>query len=307
MNTILTRLFVTVMAFFLIINKGMAQNAPTKTADSLFAVADWKNAKTAYEAVLKDTTQNPLAWNRLGFSNYHLKNYTAALKNFQQALLQHPPQGLKPFVFSRMAKIHAIENEKEKAFTELDSAVNNGYANFKELDTLIDFQAIRGGERFKKIRAQVYANANPCMADAHHREFDFWVGEWDVYQTAGKLPAGAHSSIQMISGGCAILENWESPNSNGKSINFIDPVTNKWKQSWAGNYANGTQEFVNGEYKDGAMRFEFTTTGPQGQQVTGHLIFYNQGPNQVRQFNETSADGGKTWTTNYDFTYVRKQ
>ena len=118
---------------------------------------------------------------------------------------------------------------------------------------------------------------------------------------------GARSVIQLISGGCAILENWESSLSNGKSINFIDPTNNKWKQSWAGNYANGIQEFVNGEYKDSAMRFTFETIDAKGQKLMGHFVFFNQGPNQVRQFNETSADGGKTWITSYDFTYYRKK
>jgi hypothetical protein len=144
------------------------------------------------------------------------------------------------------------------------------------------------------------------MGDHHAREFDFWIGEWNVYVTGTKNYAG-HSLIQMISGGCALLENWDSPAGNGKSINFIDPVTNKWKQSWAGSYANGIQEFTNGEYKDSAMRFIFERTNVQGNKIIGRFIFYNEGPDQVRQFNETSADGGKTWTTTYDFTYVRKK
>ncbi len=284
-----------------------AQNSVTKTADSLFLQADWKNAKIAYEKVLQESTINPVAWNKLGFSNYQVRQLDAAILNFDKSLSQNPPAALKPFIFSRLAKIYCLKNMNLKAYTYLDSAVYNGYTNYKELDTLSDFNFIRNEERFRAIRMNVYNQANPCMSDPHHREFDFWVGEWNVFQTNGMQPTGAHSSIQMISGGCAILENWESPNSNGKSINFIDPVTNKWKQSWAGNYANGTQEFMNGEYREHAMRFDFIATGSNGQQVMGHLIFYNQGPNQVRQFNETSTDGGNKWNTNYDFTYVRKK
>jgi hypothetical protein len=276
-------------------------------ADSLFFAQNWEKAKEIYEKVIKDTTVGAMYWSKLGFINYNLKKYDDALTAYEKALTLKPIAAALPTIYSRMAKVYAINKKNENVFIALDSAVRKGYSLFKELDTLSDFNAIRSEERFKKIREQVYINANPCMADAHHREFDFWVGEWNVFQTASMVQTGAHSSIQMISGGCAILENWESPGSNGKSINFVDPVTNKWKQSWAGNYANGTQEFVNGEYKDGAMRFEFTTTGPQGQKITGHLIFYNQGPNQVRQFNEYSADEGKTWTTSYDFTYVRKK
>jgi hypothetical protein len=37
------------------------------------------------------------------------------------------------------------------------------------------------------------------------------------------------------------------------------------------------------------------------------LSFTPLGPDKVRQFEENSSDGGKTWTVGYDFTYVRKK
>ena len=123
--------------------------------------------------------------------------------------------------------------------------------------------------------------------------------------TGTKTYAG-QNKIEMISGGCALLENWESKSSNGKSINFIDPVSRTWKETWVGSYQSGIQEFVNGEYKDGAMRFVFENKNAQGDKIMGRFIFYNEKSGQVRQFNETSSDGGKTWITNYDYTYIRK-
>ena len=50
----------------------------------------------------------------------------------------------------------------------------------------------------------------------------------------------------------------------GKSINFIDASTGKWKQVWIGSNGPGISEFVNGSYHDGAMRFEFEENTPQG-------------------------------------------
>ncbi|MEP6710776.1 MAG: tetratricopeptide repeat protein [Ferruginibacter sp.] len=281
-------------------------NGSIQIADSFFLARNWTKAKQLYETILKDTSKSALAWNRLGFTYYNLKMNDAALKCFKKSLSQMPPPALKIIVYSRMARIHALHNDKQIAFTDLDSAVSLGYSNVAEIDTLTDYDKIRNDKYFKHLRDQVYINANPCMSNAHAREFDFWVGEWKVFQTGTKIVAG-HSIIQLISGGCAILENWTSTGSNGKSINFIDPVTNKWKQSWAGNYVNGVQEFVNGEYKDSAMRFTFESADAQGNKINGRFIFYNEGPNQVRQFNETSADSGKTWSTSYDLTYVREK
>ena len=276
-------------------------------ADSLFATSNWAQAKQMYESVLTDDAVNSLAWNRLGYSNYHLEDYDGALICFRKSLSQNPPLLLKGVVYSRMARIYTHKNDKQIALAMLDSAANNSFSNSSEMDTLIEYIAFREDAYFKQLRNRVYINGNPCMGNPHAREFDFWVGEWDVHPTGSKQTVAGHSLIQIIAGGCAILENWDSPASNGKSINFIDPVTNKWKQSWAGNYANGIQEFVNGEYKEGAMRFTFESTDSQGKKVIGRFIFFNEGPNQVRQFNETSYDGGKTWATSYDLTYVRRR
>jgi tetratricopeptide (TPR) repeat protein len=277
-----------------------------KVADSLYYAQDWKNAKKMYESVLKDTSHNSIAWNRLGFSNYNLGNNDEALEDFQKALAYNPMPPVKASALSRMARVQALKNENQKAIADLDSAISAGYINLSEMDSLKEFNTLRSDPSFKKLREKIYGITFPCMADPHAREFDFWAGDWDVYATGTKTLAG-QSVVQIISGGCALLENWTSTASTGKSINYIDPVTNKWKQAWAGSYAAGIQEFVNGEYKDSAMRFVFEFKNARGHRNIGRFIFYNEGANQVRQFNETSADDGKTWTTSYDFTYVRKK
>ena len=150
-------------------------------------------------------------------------------------------------------------------------------------------------------------SAFPCSLDAKARVFDFWIGEWDAYITGTQKPAG-HSVIQAASGGCMILENWTSGRGRyaGKSINFIDAATGKWQQVWVGSEGGGQHVFVNGEYRDSAMHFDFEQPGPDGKRQKGRFTFFNQGKNQVRQLNETSDDDGKTWKTQYDLTYIRR-
>lgn len=277
-----------------------------QAADSFYFAGDWSNAEKLYRQLLKDTSTNSVEWQRLGFTYYNLAKPDDALVNYQKAEKNNPPAAMQPYLFSRMAKIYGIKSNNEKAIEYLQKAVNAGYFNLKELDTAKEFSSFQNDVKFKELRTKVYNSLYPCYTNAHAREFDFWAGEWNVYAT-GTTNLVGHSIVQVISGGCALLENWEGGNSSGKSINFIDPNTNKWKQSWAGSYANGNQEFVNGEYKDSAMHFEFETKDAQGKKIIGRFIFYNQGPNQVRQFSEASNDDGKTWTTNYDFTYIRKR
>jgi hypothetical protein len=109
---------------------------------------------------------------------------------------------------------------------------------------------------------------------------------------------------------CMILENCTSMGNvafEGKSMNFVDPATNKWKQIWIGSNGLNVSEFLNGEYRDGAMRFESESMTPQNQKQLVHFYFFNENADQVRQLHETSNDNGKTWVTTYDFNYKRRK
>lgn len=55
------------------------------------------------------------------------------------------------------------------------------------------------------------------------------------------------------------------------------------------------------------MRYEGETVGKDGKKTLLRLTFFNLDPNTVRQLAENSPDDGKTWTTVYDFKYVRSK
>lgn len=277
-------------------------------ADSLYYAQDWERARAAYQQALAKEAGTSLAWSRLGYCEYKLGKYDESLAHYERSAGMNPSAPLQPVLYSRMARVLALKSEPDKMYAALDKATAAGYSNYEDLDTLADFAGFRQAEPFKKMRDKIYGNAFPCSADPKAREFDFWVGEWDVYQTGTRVLVGK-SSVQVASGGCMILENWTAVGAphNGKSMNFIDRATSKWEQVWVGSEGSGHQLFINGEYRDSAMRFEFEKTNAQGKKTVGRFIFFNQGPDQVRQFNETSSDEGKTWTTVYDFTYIRKK
>ena len=276
-----------------------------KQADSLYYAQDWQGAQAIYTKLLTDTFTNSIAWNRLGFCNYNTGRFDDALYDYKKALANNPIPPVKGSAWSRMARVNALQNHPDAAVATIDSALSYGYVAYGELDSLKDFKSIRASDEFKKLRDKAFFAANPCMADPRARVFDFWAGRWNVYSTGTNILVG-NSLVQIVSGGCALLENWESLGnaSTGKSLNFID-ANGKWRQCWIGSYAGGQQDFVDGEYTGGAMRFTFTATDAKGNKTMGRFMFYNQGADQVRQFNETSADGGKTWITTYDFTYIR--
>lgn len=148
--------------------------------------------------------------------------------------------------------------------------------------------------------------ARPCENQPQYKQFDFWVGEWDVKQTGSETgPSAGASRIEKVSGGCAILENWESPGFTGKSWNFYDVAAGNWRQIWVD--VSGRKAEFAGEYRDGAMRFEGEAITASGQRIKSRMTFFNLDSNKLRQFAERSTDGGKTWTVTVDFTYLRKK
>src|SRR5215470_6657481 len=105
---------------------------------------------------------------------------------------------------------------------------------------------------------QAGAQKTPCTTDAIYRQFDFWIGEWDVYAKSGKK--AGDSKIELILDSCIILENWKNASSNnglyyaGKSFNTYNAATKQWQQTWVDNMG-GTTEFLEGHYDKNKMIF----------------------------------------------------
>ncbi|MFI5154976.1 MAG: tetratricopeptide repeat protein [Chitinophagales bacterium] len=274
-------------------------------ADSLFFQGLWKDAMSEYVKYLADSSQNSVAWNRLGYADQRLGLYQDAIKNYEHSLACQPSKQVRAVVESRLARTYALMNDPAAALSWLEKAIGSGYINLAELDSSSDFQTIRNRPGFADLRKKVFNSVYPCFADPKAREFDFWIGEWDVYQTGTTIQVG-RSVIQQSSGGCAILENWTSlQGHNGKSLNYRDPSSGEWEQDWIGS-DGAPQRYLHGTYKDSAMRFQFESIS-NGGPASGHFVLFNLGPDKVRQFQELSADGGKTFQVAYDFTYVRKK
>jgi tetratricopeptide (TPR) repeat protein len=280
-----------------------------READSLYFNMKYGEAASKYIDFIK---QNPQATNvtlsRLAYCFHFTGKYNEAVKYYEKVLTNKPTVSLKGTLFSRMAMTYSMKKEKQKALIYLDSANANGYLNSYEMEAFKDFAFIRTEPKFKLIYEEVYKRAFPCKTRPHARDFDFWIGEWDVYLNSYPNHRVGSSVIQNVSGECTILENWQAFNNpfNGKSQNWYDTTTKKWTQLWIG-AGGGYQYYTDGEYKDGAMRFKFNGPDANGVIQPGNFIFYNLGADKVRQYQELSIDSGKTFRVSYDFIYIRKK
>ena len=159
------------------------------------------------------------------------------------------------------------------------------------------------------VQGRVVLPQRPAgCTDAESRQFDFWLGEWDVspsVATSGALVA--ESSITLHDQGCVILEHWRPfGGGHGHSINGYDASDGKWHQTWID--ANGQRtEFAGNLDAEGLMRFDVLTPPQQGQ-PPGHrrMNFQRIDDNTVRQWGDLQPEGGGDLVVEWDFTYRRR-
>lgn len=278
-------------------------DTPTTEANAAYEAKDWARAAQLYEELSKEKDAPPRVWLRLGASLRSLGKYDEALVAFDKAT----QMGAGQFGEYGKGTTYAAMKQLERAFESLDKAIQQGYADPDALSADPNLASLRGDQRFGNLVEKAKKNARPCAYTKENRQFDFWLGEWDVSTTQGAIPAGT-SKIELILEGCVVQENWKSLNSpySGKSYNIYDQALKRWEQYWVDNV--GGNIFFHGELlNDGVMDY-WTDELPQptGPNLKRHLQFISMGANKVRQFSQGSTDGGKTWNVEYDFTYVRR-
>jgi tetratricopeptide (TPR) repeat protein len=275
------------------------QPAALQEADSLYQKEDWAGAARIYEGIVNREPGNARAWARLGACRQHLGRLPQAIEAYQKAeAISHNPQ-----VMYNLATALALSGRRDSALEWLDKGAQAGFAQAERMETDADLKSLKDDARFKAIQQKVKVNEEPCAHLPEARQFDFWVGKWDVRTPAGDQ-AGTNT-IDLVLGGCALIENWTGARGGtGKSLNFYDKIKGRWQQTWIDNQGDAI-EFVDGEYKDGVLRFRAEKKQADGTTLRRRLSFFNLGPDKVRQFSEQSTDGGKTWTTEYDLTYNR--
>ena len=149
-----------------------------------------------------------------------------------------------------------------------------------------------------------FAQPQPGCSAPEHRQFNFWLGEWDVKLASGK-EAGRNRIVAMHDG-CALFEDWRGNGGyTGSSLTLYDRDAKRWHQTWVDNTGGLLQ--LDGGWKDDRMVLSGQDAPAPGTPPTLQRISWQPLPDgRVRQLWEVSKDAGRTWTTAFDGTYSRR-
>lgn len=146
----------------------------------------------------------------------------------------------------------------------------------------------------------------PCKCcNAEFRQFDFWVGEWEVFAPNGNK-VGVNT-IELIQDSCVLLENWESTRGGtGTSFSYYNQKMKNWNQLWLDN--SGGNLSIHGSFDDGNMVLytEEQYSEKNKTNFQDRVTWTDNSDGTVRQHWERTTDKGATWTTVFDGLYKRK-
>lgn len=149
------------------------------------------------------------------------------------------------------------------------------------------------------LNATAFAQTPPLACESpQHRQFDFWLGEWDVDGGQdGKTPVGK-STISKVAKGCALHENWRSAQGgNGQSLNAYDAASGQWNQFWIG--ADGVILRLAGGLQGGAMVLQGSLPMPGGKTQLQRITWTPLPDGRVSQRWDVSDDAGTTWQVSF--------
>lgn len=150
------------------------------------------------------------------------------------------------------------------------------------------------------------------IAEDKERQFDFWLGEWDVqnrhlnggqWQETGT----ARALIQAVADGKAILEQWEGTARtplHGFSVRTYDDQLDKWVivLNWHGGQPSSFSQ-MHGEFGEDRGEFFPPGSGPKGVRFT----FSKPRPGSCQWDQAVSSDGGQTWNMNWVMSFTRRE
>src|ERR1700683_1925316 len=148
----------------------------------------------------------------------------------------------------------------------------------------------------RRVFAVEPAAPTRCAAPSY-RQFDFWAGDWDVFDVDSPLQV-AHAKVDLILDGCVLREDYQDTDGHkGQSFTIYDVARDVWHQTWVTN--RGELLEIEGKREAGVMILT-------GEDRAKHALvrgWWKPVNGEVRETAATSSDDGKTWKPWFDLAF----
>lgn len=136
----------------------------------------------------------------------------------------------------------------------------------------------------------------PCSR-AEHRQFDFWIGDWNVFNPDGEKVG--ENRITLEQGQCVLHEHWRgAKGGTGESFNIYDARRGVWHQTWVA--ASGNLLLLEGGLEGEAMVLSGAQPAPDGEgEILNRITWTPLEDGAVEQRWDQSMDGGSSWKTGF--------
>ncbi len=277
-------------------------DAPTmQQAGALFQQQNFAEAAKLYEKITEAQPENAQAWFQMGYCFHVTGSLEKAIPAHKKAASLAPDGSqFKVLGLYNLGCAYALQGKSDAAFGALMKAVDAGFHtddNAETARTDSDLDSLRDDARFAKFSGLMrFENRSSTL-----KQFDFWVGNWDVYNAEGSLVGKNVINIKPFEGGLILMEHWTSAGGgSGRSMNYYEPVSRRWKQIWVD--SKGVLE-TSGVWKDGSLRFRGERKTNKGQVIQHKMVFTPDDHGNVRQLIHESSDG-ENWEEYFDGLYV---
>lgn len=145
------------------------------------------------------------------------------------------------------------------------------------------------------------------------RQFDFWLGTWDVNLRIvlddGTWPDSsvrASANVYSVLGGKGVLELWDSEPIVGFSLRWFDPESGRWILwlDWPGRDRSGSSG-LEGSFRHGRGEFFSRRPTEDGGERLARYTFSDITADSLRWDDAYSTDGGKSWSPAWIMEFTR--
>lgn len=157
------------------------------------------------------------------------------------------------------------------------------------------------------IKGYTQNNNSPCnCCTENHRMFDFWIGNWQVYDSSGTFLGS--NKIELMQDSCVLQEHWEgAKGSTGTSLSFYNRRSKLWHQTWVDK--SGGVIMMKGAPQKSKIVMLTDKYYPNNSELytQSKTTWYPLKDGRVHHVWEQTKDSGKSWVVVFDGYYQKKK